>query len=497
MTSSVGSGSVGSGYTSITSSNQSISGLVSGMDTTTIVSQLMQIEAQPQQALQGQLTKVQTDAAAYRDVNTSFAALATAAAAVTQASSWQAASASSSDSSISASTTGPAVPGSLTFTVDRLATAHSVMANSNWTNLTDPANLGSTLTIKSTDGTKTFGTIDLTSSTTGPASLNDAIAAINKSPLGLTASAIQTTNGYALQITSATTGQAKAFQIQSDTDPTGANYTVATQGVDAQIEFSNPTTPGTPYYSTSSTNTFNNVLSGTSFTVSKTGVTATVSVAKSPDAVATAVQNMVDAANAALAKISQYSDSSSGSTAPLKGDWGLISLSGQILDAVSTAVKTAGAPTGASSAGLNGLQLTPTGTLTFDATAFKAALAANPSLVQSVFGGSVGNGTDNVPNTVDDTVDLDGVAARLQTLASRASDAVSGSLTLLANGEDSTATDIESQIDDWTTRLQLRQQTLTDQFNAMETALGTLKSQSSWLTSQINSLPGMSTTKSS
>ena len=351
---------------------------------------------------------------------------------------------------------------------------------------------GSTLTVKSLDGTTTFGQIAIASSTTGPASLNDAIAAINKSPLGLTASAIQTTNGYALQITSTVTGAAKAFQIQSDTDPTGANYTVATQGVDAKIEFSNPTTPGTPYYSTSSTNTFSNVLTGTSFTVSKTGVTATVSVAKSPDAVASAVQTMVDAANAALGKISQYSDTSSGSNAPLKGDWGLISLSGQILDAVSTAVSTAAAPTGASSAGLNGLQLTKDGTLTFDATAFKAALAANPTLVQSVFGGSVGNGKDNVPNTVDDTVDVDGVAARLQTLANRASDSVNGSLTLLASGEDSTATDIQSQIDAWTTRLQLRQQTLTDQFTAMETALGTLKGQSSWLTSQINSLPGMS-----
>jgi flagellar hook-associated protein 2 len=43
--------------------------------------------------------------------------------------------------------------------------------------------------------------------------------------------------------------------------------------------------------------------------------------------------------------------------------------------------------------------------------------------------------------------------------------------------------------------LALRQKTLTDQFTAMETALGTLKDQSSWLTSQINSLPTWNSSK--
>jgi len=70
-----------------------------------------------------------------------------------------------------------------------------------------------------------------------------------------------------------------------------------------------------------------------------------------------------------------------------------------------------------------------------------------------------------------------------------ASDKATGMLTSLANGQDTRAKDIQDQIDDWTTRLALRQKTLTDQFTAMETALGTLKDQASWLTSQINSLP--------
>jgi flagellar hook-associated protein 2 len=468
---------------STSTSTSSISGLISGMDTTTVIAQLMQIEAQPQTQLKTQLSTTQTDAAAYRDVNTAFAALATAAGALAQASTWSPATATSTDPSVTATSTAGATQGSLTFNVDRLAATHSVMATSTWTNTTDAYNLGSTLTIKSTDGTKTFGTISITSSTTGPASLNDAVTAINKSGLGLSAAAIQTSSGYALQVTSTSSGAAKAFQIQSDTDPAGADYAVATQGVDAQISFANPGNPSQPYTSTSATNTFSSVLSGTSITVSqKSSTPVTVTIATDPNAIANAVQTMVTAANNALAKISAYTDSSTGSTAPLKGDFSLVSLTGRVLDAVSSSV-------GSSSAGSNGLQLTRDGRLTFDPVAFKAAYAANPAQVQAVFGGTTAPGADGIPNTADDTVSVDGVGARLSALAYQASDSATGTLTGLANGQDTRGKDIQSQIDAWTLRLAARRQTLTTQFTAMETALGTLKNQASWLTSQINQLP--------
>jgi len=480
--------------TSPTSSTSSVSGLISGMDTTTVISQLMQIESQPQTQLKSQLSATKTDAAAYRDVNGAFAALATAAAALTQASTWSPATATSSDTSVTATATAGAAQGSLTFTVDRLATTHSVMATSTWKNTTDPYNLGSTLTITSTDGTKTFGTIAIKSSTTGAASLNDAISAINKSGLGLSAAAIQTSTGYALQVTATSSGAAKAFKIQSDTDSSGADYAVGTLGDDAQISFANPSNSTQRYTSTSATNTFSNVLSGTSITVSQKSTTpVTVGVVTDPNAVANAVQSMVTAANNALAKVATYTNSSTGSTAPLKGDFSLTSLIGRVLDAVSSSVGTnlldaTGKPI-SSSSGSNGVQLTRDGKLTFDPAAFKAAYAANPALVQAVFSGSNGVGADNIANTSDDTVAVQGVGARLAALANQASDSATGSLTSLAKGQDSRAKDIQTQIDAWTLRLAARQKTLTTQFSAMETALGTLKNQSSWLSSQINSLP--------
>ncbi len=474
------------------SSTSSISGLVSGMDTSSIISQLMQIEAQPQQLLQAQLANTKTDAAAYRDVNTSFAALATAAAALTQSSTWASTAATSNDSSVTATASSGAAVGSVTFNVKQLATTHAMISTAAVAQTTSSANLGTSLTLTQGSTTKTINVTDTTG--TGNPSLNDVVTAINGSGTGLKATTIYNGSGYLLQVTASGSGAANSFSLTPASGATNG-LSVLTQGQDAQIVLGAGGT--SPTTISSATNTFTGVLSGTTFTVSQQNATATVTVATDPDAITNAVQTMVNAANDVLSKISKYTDSSTGSTAPLKGDFSLISLAGRILDSVSTMVTAPASSTGSSSAGSNGLQLTKDGTLAFDPAAFKTALAANPSLVQQVFGGAVGVGTDNVPNTADDTITTDGVGSRLQTLANQASDSATGMLTSLANGEDSTAKDLQSQIDDWTTRLQLRQQTLTDQFNAMETALGTLKSQSSWLTSQINSLPSWSSSSKS
>ncbi len=49
--------------------------------------------------------------------------------------------------------------------------------------------------------------------------------------------------------------------------------------------------------------------------------------------------------------------------------------------------------------------------------------------------------------------------------------------------------DLDSQISDWDTRLQEKQDLLQQQFSALETALGQLKDQGNWLAGQIAGLP--------
>jgi flagellar hook-associated protein 2 len=499
--------------TSPTSSTSSISGLVSNLDTASIITQLMQIEAQPQTLLKNQLATTQAQGAAYRKINTAMAGLSSAAQALTGTGLTSARMASSTSSTAAASAGATAVPGSnVSFTVTALAAPQVSVSAGTWSSATADVRTSAaggsaalpTLpwTVRKADGTT--GTLDVPPG----GSLNDLAAAINKSSYGLSASVITLDSGhFKLQVTSNTTGAKGAFQLLGPgetADPAyavpGAAFTNTTTATDAKLDLGNGMT------ATSATNTFNELLTGVTVTVSAlspvpsggTATPTTISVSNDTSAVTTKVKALIDAANTALKAISDNTDSSDGSDAVLKGNWTLTSLAGQILNQVSAAVggdPNAGAGTPARigySPAQAGIQLDRNGAIVFDPTAFSKALASNPSLVQTIVGGSTLAGADNVANTPDDTISVDGLAARLSVLAEQASDKTTGMITSLANSEDTQAKDLQSQIDGWTLRLQQRQATMTAQFNAMESALGTLKNQTSWLTSQIASLPSWS-----
>jgi flagellar hook-associated protein 2 len=454
-----------------------------------MITQLMQIEAQPQQLLQSKLANVQTQASALRQVNTSFATLGSAAQALTKAAAWNPVKATSTSTTVSASASAGALAGSLTFSVDKLAGAHSVASSKTWTNTTDDFGLGTTLTFKNLAETSDFGHVDLVDSDAdGKVSLAEAVTQINKANLGYTATAVNTGSGYQLQVTSTATGAAKAFTIVSDTETSGA-YGVVSTGTDASITIGDGAGKIT---AKSATNTFTGVMDGTTFTVSQANVSTTIKVGTDTGAITAAVSSMIDAANKAIQAVKDNTDSSEGSTAALKGNFPLIQLADQIRSKLSDALAvpvSADYPTGQASPASIGIQLTKDGTVTFDASKFSSMLSSNPALAQQLAGGLTGVGVDGTANTPDDTVDSDGLAARLSVLAEMASDSVSGSIVTMANGSDSTAKDIQTQIDAWTLRLQQRRETMTAQFNALESALSSLQSQGNWLAAQINNLP--------
>jgi flagellar hook-associated protein 2 len=467
----------------------SISGLASGFDSTTVISQLMSIESGPQTLLKSKLSAAQTKTTAYQAINSSFAALLSSAKTAASAATWTATAASSSNSTVSASAGAAAQTGSLAFSVTQLAAAHSVVSSQTWSSTTTDTLMGASLTL-STAPTKP---ITLDTDADGKTTLAEAVAAINASTAtsGITATAVNTGGGYKLQLTAATTGAAARF-TPTTTGSTGFDLSV--QGQDAQLQVGttaaasggNPAT--TAYTVTSASNTFTDVLAGTTFTVSKAGESATISVTSNPSAATTAVNALVNAANSTLKVIASYA-TASGDDADtdgiLAGDYSMKQLKSAVLDAVTKAV-------GGKSAASAGLEVDRYGAITFNSTTFTAALKANPAGVQAIFQGAVGTGADNVADTVDDVASTDGIAARLAVLAADASDKVNGSLTVMAKGQTDRAKDLKAQISDWDTRLALRQSTLTAKFTAMESALATLSSQGSWLSSQIDGLPSWS-----
>jgi flagellar hook-associated protein 2 len=462
-------------------------GLISGMDTGTLISQLMQVEANPQTLLKTKLTATTADAAAYRAVNTRFDALKTAAEAVTKASSWTTTKATTSAATAATATAGSsALPGSLTFNVTKLAATHSLigpeLTSTVPSTATTPASatnvpFGSTITVTDAQGQN-----PTTFAVGGTGSIADAVTAINKqTALGLTATAMQVADGtFRLQVSAGGSGAAKTFGLTTDT---GHTFTTLTAGTDAELSVGTVT----PFTVKSPTNTFTGLLPDTTITVAAMTTTpVTVNVTADPDAVTAKVSSLISAANGVLSTITSYSSGTS-ATATLKGDSTLRQLSTQILSAISSAVGADG------SAAAAGLQLNKDGTIAFDSAKFTATLKANPALAQRLFAGTPASlGADGAVGGNDDVAAVTGIAGRLAEIGKNASDTTTGTLTLLAKSEDAQAKDIEARIADWDLRLALRKTTLTRQFTAMETALGTLQNQSTWLSGQLSSLPSWS-----
>src|SRR5438270_4998244 len=104
----------------------SVDGLVSGLDTTTIISQLMSIEKQPHDALKQKQADANTMVSVYQALNTKFAALQSAAQTISRVADWKVMKASSSSTNVTATATSAASTGALSFTVENLSRAGSV-----------------------------------------------------------------------------------------------------------------------------------------------------------------------------------------------------------------------------------------------------------------------------------------------------------------------------------------------------------------------------------
>jgi flagellar capping protein FliD len=449
-------------------------GLISGMDTGSLISQLIQAEAAPQAALKARLKTTELAAAAYRTVNTSFLAVKAAAEAIRKTESWTPVKATSTSTGVTVTAGAAAPTGSLTFTVPQTATTHATVSTTRWASSTAVPGL-TTLDVRTHDGTASKGTITLD----GTETLTQVAAKITASPLNLTASVVQVEPGkFALQVTSTKSGKDAGFRLTDGVEV----FTDTVVGKDAELRVGDA---AGAYSVFSATNTFDGVVPGATLTVSRKETDfVTVAVAADPDSVAAKVSSLVDAINSTLSTVKKETNNAPGSKATLRGEYGVTSLAGRLLEAVSDSV--------ADALGKNrspadvGIQLTKEGTVVFDKAKFLTALENTPALAQRIVAGSAEYTTK--PDGTRVPV-VPGIADRLQEVTKAASDSAKGSLVGLANGQDSMGRDIKNRIESWDLRLAKRREILTRQFTAMETSLSSLRNQSTWLAGQINSLP--------
>jgi flagellar hook-associated protein 2 len=446
-----------------------IDGMISGLDTTTIISQLMQIEAQPQTRLKTSVGDAQRQVSALQTVNTLMLAVGAAADKLQKASTWTAGTATASNDAVTVAAGESPLAGSLTFSVTQLATAKSV-ASQEFTSRTDAASVsGFPLKIVKADGTSV-------SVTPSDGSLDAVATAINNAAgAGVQAAVVQVSAGqYRLQITSTATGTAGDFSLQDDAGNAFAGLTLSTVS-DAQDALVHVGDATGGYDVTSSSNTIEGLMPGVTVQLQKTSDSVTVTTVADPNATVNAVQGLVDAVNAALSEIAKQTSVGTAGADGARAGQGALAGSSLMRDLTSKLVAAATYAVGSTSPANVGLSVSRDGRLTLDKDALTAKLKEDPAAVRNLF-------------APDDT-SVASITSRLGELTKIATRSGTGSISLAIDGQNSLIKDLGNRIADWDVRLQLRKESLQRTYSALEVALSGLKSQSSWLAGQINSLP--------
>lgn len=439
--------------------NAQISGLVSGLDTASIISQLMKLEAQPQTRLRIKLNQEQSNIGSLQGLNAKFAALVTEAKQLAAPTGWSPVTATSSHPQVSVTGGEGALAGTLHLTVDQVATGHQVSFAPTADSTIVVGGSAHTVRIDYQDGT----TKDID---TGDGTLRGLVAALNAADTGLRATTVRLDDGtLRLQVSSATTGVASDFALTAvQDDGSLAQLGIAgsvSAGRDAKI------TVGSDQVSSPS-NTFTQ-LSGLSITLGTgvpVGTPVELTVAQDTSSLKTAVKSLVDNMNAAITSADALStyDPATKTSGALYGD-------SAVRAARTDLARTIYPAGGGSLAGL-GIQVDRYGKLTFDQAAFDKAYAADPAAVRDAF--------------VDGA--SPGFASRVAAVATSVSDAATGTMTSVIKSHDKTVTEYREGIEDWDRRLAMRKAGLERQFSTLETALNQLQRQGDWLAGQLNSL---------
>ena len=460
-----------------------LSGLASGVDTSSIVDQLMSIERQKVTRINNQQTSVTAHQTALKAVSDKLNELSTAAAALTDSSSWKTAqtSTSSDTTKVAVAQLDGAGIGGHTVSVDRLAS--SAQHGFSY------ASTGSagTFTINSPTGSATI-------SVGANATAKDIATAINASTSApVYAAVVKDDDGTErIVMSSRKTGQSNNFTVDTTNLAAGSSLTEDTdyQRVGATLNAQYSLDGGS--VKTSETNSIENAIPGLRITLA--GVTSspvTVTTAEATidkSAIKSKVKAFVDAYNAVVdltrTDIAEKKVANASATADLQkgqlfGDLGLTGMLSSLKNTLTQTVNNIGGLKSLSDIGISVPKSTgvvtedaKAGKLSFDDTVLDGALDKNWTDVKTLFNG-VG-ARKGFGLLVSDFV--------------KAQTGLKGVLTGRMNSDSTSLKDLANQVTATNQRLDQTEARLKAQFAAMETALQTSQSQQAWLEGQIAGL---------
>lgn len=391
---------------------------------------------------------------------------------------FSATKATTSGTAFSATTSGNAVAGKYTVSVEKLAQAQTLTSTQTQSDTKKAiASSDSTITIKQENG-KDPVTISLTAANSSLSGIRDAINGANA---GVSASIIKTSEGnYVLSLTSKETGTKNAMTVSvagdaalesfMGTDSNGLKESVAAQ--DAQLTVNNVAI-------TSSSNTISDALEGITLNLNEvTTSDQTLNITKDASKAKDAVKGWVDAYNAlqdTFSNLTRYtavdpgSDAQSSTNGALLGDSTLRTIQTQLKSMLTNAASSSSFKTLAQI----GISTDPTsGKLKLDDTKLDSALSSDAAGVKAMI---VGDGKTT------------GITTRIATsltgwlsstgIVQAATDGVSKTLNELTTQYNNTSKRIDSTIARYK-----------EQFTQLDIMVSKLNSTSDYLTSQFENM---------
>ena len=363
------------------SSGMSIGGLISGIDTNTMLDQLYQVAQGPILRLRSKKDALGEQSAAWSQLEANLLSFRTVATRLASPAGFECYTAALSKPDLATASAGAsAVPGSYSFTVQALARTHQ-LASQGYADTNQTEVGAGTISISVGDGDPVV--IEVENYTLGE--LRDAI---NDAEAGVTATIVNDGSGaspYRLVLTSETSGLAGEVEVTVDlVGGTAPTLTELQAAQDAQIQLGSGAGAVTVY---SSTNTFANVIQGVTLTVLEADPATAVTLTVSRDT--TTIRGVIEDLAARYNEIADFFaeqfafDAETSKTGTLFGDYRLQTLQQDISSALGGRVIGL---TGeyASLSGL-GIRTDLAGKLTVDSAALAAALTDHLDEVVGVF----------------------------------------------------------------------------------------------------------------
>ena len=486
-------------------SSISSSGIGSGLDVNSIVSQLMTIEQRPLTLLTQKEASYQAKLSAYGSLKSSMSTLQSAITSLKSSSLYNAMSAKVADTSVaSASAVSTAVAGTYNLNVTALAKAQNLTTKTDFSTHTgDISTANGKIKIElgtysggtfTADTAKTPVTIEVTA---GNSSLDEIRDQINSVSAGVRASVVYIgknggTDVYKLALTAKDVGAANSMRItvmdsndnvltnntglaQLSYDPSkaagsGNEYDIKTPAQDAQF-----TVDGIAL--TRSSNTVTDAINGVTLSLAKEATATTVTIGRDTASVKSAITTFVKAyndVNKLAHDLTAYNAENKKSSA-LTGDSGVRSLQNSLRQMV-------GQETGSAGSSIKrladvGVTLQRDGSLAFDSSKFDSAISRAPDEVAAMFS-STGTSTQ-------------GIAVRMAKLVDGMM-ATNGLLATRTDGINRSIADIGKQRDALNLRLTQIESRYRAQYTALDTLVASMQRTSSYLTQQLASLPSAS-----